>query len=66
MVPGETGHLIPVGDRFEFTRLTHWILEDEAKRRRMGEAGRERVQQHFTIRQMIDGHAQLYRELAQR
>jgi glycosyltransferase involved in cell wall biosynthesis len=63
VVEGETGHLLPVGDRFEFARKTHWLLEDDALRQRLGEAGRQRIQQHFTIEQMVERHAALYREL---
>lgn len=63
VVDGETGFLVPVGDRFEFTRRTHWLLEDEALRRRLGDCGRARIKEHFRVEQMIDSHAVLYREL---
>jgi glycosyltransferase involved in cell wall biosynthesis len=63
VVDGGTGYLVPVGDRFEFTRRTHWLLDDEAMRRRMGEAGRQRVRSEFTVEKMVERHAALYREL---
>jgi glycosyltransferase involved in cell wall biosynthesis len=63
VVPDVTGYLVPVGDRFEFTRRTHWLLDDEALRRRLGEAGRARVAAEFTVEQMVARHAALYREL---
>jgi glycosyltransferase involved in cell wall biosynthesis len=63
VVDGETGYLLPVGDRFEFARRTHWLLEDSALRKRLGEAGKQRILQHFTVEQMVDRHAALYKEL---
>jgi glycosyltransferase involved in cell wall biosynthesis len=63
VVPEVTGYLVPVGDRFEFTRRTHWLLDDEALRKRLGEAGRERILGEFTVEKMVERHAQLYREL---
>jgi glycosyltransferase involved in cell wall biosynthesis len=64
VVDGVTGYLVPVGDRFEFTRRTHWLLDDESLRRRLGDAGRQRVLTDFTVEQMVGRHAALYRELA--
>jgi len=63
IVDDVTGYLVPLGDRFEFTRRTHWLLDDEALRTRMGEAGRQRVLTEFTVEQMVTRHAALYREL---
>jgi glycosyltransferase involved in cell wall biosynthesis len=65
VVDGATGYLMPLGDRFEFTRRTHWLLEDEALRRRLGDSGRERVGREFTVEQMVQRHAALYRALTQ-
>jgi len=64
VVDGETGYLVPLGDRFEFTRRTHWLLDDETLRRRLGDAGRARASRDFTVEQMVERHAALYRELA--
>jgi glycosyltransferase involved in cell wall biosynthesis len=63
VVEGVTGYLVPLGDRFEFTRRTHWLLDDESLRRRLGEAGRQRVLSEFTVENMVARHAALYREL---
>lgn len=60
---GETGYLVPLGDRFEFTRRTHWLCDDEGLRTKLGEAGRERARQQFSVAQMIARHAELYRGL---
>ena len=63
VVPDQTGFLIAVGDRAAFTRITHQLLDDPPLARRLGEAGRQRMLSEFTIEQMIDRHARLYREL---
>ncbi len=64
VVDGTTGYLVPVGDRFEFTRRTHWLLEDADLSQRLGAAGRDRILREFTIEQMVARHTALYRELA--
>jgi glycosyltransferase involved in cell wall biosynthesis len=56
-----TGYLVPLGDRFEFARRTHWLLDDAALRQRLGDAGRERVLREFSVEQMVARHAALYR-----
>ena len=65
VVDGTTGYLVPVGDRFEFTRRTHWLLDDAGLRGRMGEAGRQRVLSEFTVEKMVARHAAMYRELVE-
>jgi glycosyltransferase involved in cell wall biosynthesis len=63
VVPDQTGYLIPVGDRFEFARRTHWLFEDETLRQKLGQAGRQRVASEFTVAQMVQRHQALYEEL---
>jgi glycosyltransferase involved in cell wall biosynthesis len=63
VIDGETGYLVPLGDRFEFTRRTHWLLDNESQRNQMGQAGRQRILTEFTVEKMVDRHAALYREL---
>jgi glycosyltransferase involved in cell wall biosynthesis len=43
VVPGETGFLAPVGDAASFARQLTLLAQDEALRRRMGEAARARA-----------------------
>jgi len=64
VLPGQTGYLVPVGDRAAFTRHTHELLSDAALARRLGEAGRQRMLAEFTVEQMIERHLALYRALA--
>ena len=49
VVHGETGFLVPVGDRAGLARCAHKILEDPASGRRLGEKGRQRIGSQFTI-----------------
>lgn len=63
VIDGVTGYLVPVGERFEFTRRTHWLLDDSALRERLGAAARERIEREFTVQQMVQRHAELYRQL---
>jgi glycosyltransferase involved in cell wall biosynthesis len=65
VVPGETGYLVPLGDRAAFTRHTHALLDDRALARRLGQAGQSRMRAEFSIEQMIERHARLYRDLLQ-
>jgi glycosyltransferase involved in cell wall biosynthesis len=63
VVPGETGYLVPVGDRGALVRATHKILDDAALAHRLGSAGRQRMLDHFSVAAMVERHAALYREL---
>ncbi len=63
VVENQTGFLVPVGDRAEFARQTKLLLEDQELARKMGEAGRQRMLQDFSVEKMINRHADLYREL---
>jgi glycosyltransferase involved in cell wall biosynthesis len=61
---GETGFLVPPGDKVNLARRTRLLLDDEARRRGMGEAGRRRAGRHFAAEAFVGGVAGLYRELA--
>lgn len=65
VVDGETGFLVKVGDRVAFQQFTDRLLADPERARRMGQAGQDRMRNHFSINSMIAQHAQLYRQLAQ-
>lgn len=60
---GETGFLVPVGDRGGFARYTQKILEDPELAKRLGAAGRRRMLDEFSVGRMVERHAALYREL---
>ena len=63
VVPGETGFLVGVGDAAGFARCAHQLFDDGALMERMGQAALERVRQSFSVEQMVEQHANLYREL---
>jgi glycosyltransferase involved in cell wall biosynthesis len=63
VLPGETGFLVPVGDRAGMARCTRRLLENPELARRLGQAGRQRMLTEFSVEQMVDRHAQLYEEL---
>lgn len=63
VIPDETGYLVPVGDRAAFARWTHKVLDDPQLAARLGQAGRDRIAKEFTVEQMIDRYAKLYRQL---
>jgi glycosyltransferase involved in cell wall biosynthesis len=64
VVPGETGYLVPVGDRAAFTAQTHRLLGDRGLAERLGAAGRQRMLAEFSVERMIERHRVLYSELA--
>jgi len=63
VINGETGYLVPVGDRAGFARAARRILDDPHLAQRLGAAGRVRMAEQFSVAQMIERFAQLYREL---
>jgi len=62
VVPDTTGYLVPVGDRATFAKYAERLLNDAALSARLGDAGRRRVQDEFSVEKMIERHAALYRE----
>ena len=63
VIHGETGFLVPTGDRAGLARYAHKIMQDPALAARLGAAGKQRIGAEFTIQAMVDKHAALYREL---
>lgn len=60
---GETGFLVPVGDRPGFARHVHRLLEHPDEARRMAHAARTRAVEEFSVEKMIARYAELYRQL---
>ena len=58
---GETGILAPVGGRVEFAQAAHKLLSDVELRTRLGKAGQDRMKTAFSVEQMVDAYANLYR-----
>ncbi len=60
---GEQGYLVRVGDGVGFAQFTKRLLQDESLARKLGDAGRRRMEQDFNVQTMVDAHAKLYRDV---
>ena len=60
VVEGETGLLVPPSSPDELAQAILNLLQDSELRRQMGEKARQRIKQHFDIRQMIAKYENLY------
>jgi glycosyltransferase involved in cell wall biosynthesis len=63
VVDGETGLLVPPSDAAALAAALGRLAADPALRARMGEAGRRRAAERFSMRQAVDGLIAVYREL---
>lgn len=63
VIEGQTGHLVPVGDRAQFARTALPLLENPGLAAQMGAAGRDRMAREFGVAHMIDGYAEIYQEV---
>jgi glycosyltransferase involved in cell wall biosynthesis len=63
VVEGQTGFLAPSEDPERLAARILDLLRDPELRRRMGENGRERVREHFTVEVMVRRMSVLYQEL---
>ncbi len=59
-----TGLEVPVGNTIALRAAMQRLADDHHLRARLGKAGRQRVLERFTLEKMVDGHLELYRELA--
>ena len=60
---GQTGILVPPRDPYALASAIKLLLSDEPLRRRMGEAGRERVKRCFTWEQAAKATLEVYQEV---
>jgi glycosyltransferase involved in cell wall biosynthesis len=60
VVDGETGLLVPPNDVHRLAAALDQMLVSESLRRRMGQAGRRRVERSFTLQRKLDETEQLY------
>jgi sugar transferase (PEP-CTERM/EpsH1 system associated) len=63
VVDGETGLLVPPRDPGGLARAITRLLRDPELRRKMGQAGRRWVEQHFSVERMVRQTERLYEEL---
>ena len=60
---GKTGYVVPPANVEELTRAVQKLLRNPQLRGEMGEAGRLRVEQHFTSTKMAAAMLQVYQEM---
>ncbi|HMC66595.1 MAG TPA: glycosyltransferase [Gemmataceae bacterium] len=60
IIDGQTGYLVPAGDKVGRAKQTRRLLDNPELARVMGEAGRRRVLQHFSIDQLVHRVGNLY------
>ena len=63
VVEGQTGYLIPVGDRAAYARAALSLFERPDMSERLGAAGRQRMATDFSVARMIEGYVRIYREV---
>jgi glycosyltransferase involved in cell wall biosynthesis len=63
IVNGQTGFLVPPRDPAELARTTRTLLDDAALRERLGNAGQQRVVEHFRADELARQMAALYQEM---
>jgi len=61
VIHGETGLLVPAEDSGALADAIASLVADPARRRKMGEAGRQRVLEHFAVRPMVERTVEVYR-----
>lgn len=57
---GTTGALIPAGDLEGLQKAIELMIEEPEMRRSLGAAGRQRMQDEFSVRTMVASHIELY------
>jgi glycosyltransferase involved in cell wall biosynthesis len=63
VVPDQTGFLVRLGDPVGFMQFTRRLIDEPDLGPRLGTAAKTRMEQQFSIGQMIDRHVGLYRQL---
>jgi glycosyltransferase involved in cell wall biosynthesis len=60
VLDGTTGFVIPPSDAGELARKLVWLREHESERKAMGNAGRRRIDEVFSIERMVAGFVGVY------
>jgi len=66
VIDGKTGFLVPAADPSALAKKIVFLLKDEALARSMGNAARDRVENHFTLQKMVRDNAELYNFVIER
>ncbi len=60
---GKTGYVVSPGNAEELAQCIQHLINNPQLREEMGEAGRMRVEQHFTSAKMAEAMLQVYQEM---
>ena len=63
VVEGETGYLVPLGDRAALARATRRILDNRDLAQQLGASARHRMATEFSLEAMIENYTKLYEEI---
>lgn len=63
ILEGITGFLIAPEDQDALIEKLTILIENRELRERMGRAGRERIEEHFSLKRMVDAYSRLYDNL---
>lgn len=66
VINNKTGFLIPPRDSTALSDVVIELLEDKEKAEKFGEAGREYVEQKFSLTQMVSKYENLYTQIAEK
>lgn len=64
-IKGETGLVVPPSDPAALRQAMQYLWDNEDEARALGQRAEQRYWKHFTAEKMVDGYANLYRQLAQ-
>ena len=65
VVDGVTGYLVPAKNPRQLATQLRRLLADPSLRTQMGEAGRKRMQEHFSLTAMVRQHEEVYTRFVQ-
>lgn len=66
VVPGENGWIVPTGDVAAMAEAFTQVLTDDALAARLGQAGRRRIEERFTLERAVREYVAYFREVAGR
>ncbi len=64
LIDGTTGYLVPKINPDALARKISWLLSNPSEAKAMGEAGHERIKNHFSLERMTRDYIELYQELS--
>jgi glycosyltransferase involved in cell wall biosynthesis len=63
VLDGKTGILVPPNDMSSLSDALLKLIQDERLGQQFGTAGRERVEQKFTVERMVQGTIEVYEDM---